>query len=49
MELQQQQAASGFNYSSGPITVRGKGDDLIIENGAMAPLKCHAREEQHAN
>ena len=42
IELQQQPAASGFVYSNGPNTVRGKGDELIVEIGRMAPLKCQA-------
>jgi membrane-bound inhibitor of C-type lysozyme len=43
MELQQQPAASGFHYTNGPNTVRGKGDELMIEIGRMAPIKCQAR------
>jgi membrane-bound inhibitor of C-type lysozyme len=39
-ELKQQPAASGFRYSSGHFSVRGKGDELTIEVGTMAPLKC---------
>ena len=40
MELQQVPAASGFRYSNGPHTVRGKGSELIIEIGRMAPIRC---------
>lgn len=43
MELQQQQAASGFIYSNGPNTVRGKGDELTIEIGRMVPIRCRAK------
>lgn len=43
MELQQQPAGSGFLYSNGPNTVRGKGDEIIIEIGRMVPLKCTGR------
>ncbi len=42
MELQQQPAASGFLYSNGPNTVRGKGDELMLEIGRMVPIRCHA-------
>jgi membrane-bound inhibitor of C-type lysozyme len=43
MELQQQPAASGFVYSNGPTTVRGKGDELALEIGRMRPIACRAR------
>ena len=42
MELQQQPAASGFLYSNGPTTVRGKGNDLTLEIGRMVPIQCEA-------
>ena len=42
VELQQMPAASGFHYSNGPITVRGKGDDLTVEIGRMMPIQCRA-------
>ncbi|GAA4422453.1 MliC family protein [Acidovorax lacteus] len=35
--------ASGFRYSNGPITVQGKGADLLIEIGRMVPIRCEAR------
>lgn len=40
VELTQQPAASGFVYSNGPNTIRGKGDDLRVEIGRMVPLEC---------
>ena len=43
MELQQQPSGSGFIYSNGPTTIRGKGDDLSVEIGRMAPIECKAR------
>lgn len=43
MELQQQPSGSGFVYSNGPNTVRGKGDDLTLEIGRMVPIQCRAR------
>lgn len=43
LELQQQPSASGFIYGNGPVTVRGKGSELIIEVGRMAPIRCQAR------
>lgn len=42
IELRQQPAASGFWYTNGPISVRGKGDDLSLEIGRMVPIKCQA-------
>jgi len=43
MELQQQPTGSGFLYSNGPNTVRGKGNELIIEVGRRVPIQCQAR------
>lgn len=43
MELQQQPAASGFLYSNGPNSVRGKGDELMLEIGRRVPIRCQAR------
>jgi membrane-bound inhibitor of C-type lysozyme len=43
IELQQQPAASGFIYSNGPNTVRGKGDELRLEIGRMAAITCRSR------
>lgn len=42
IELQQQPSASGFIYSNGPNTIRGKGDELILEIGRMMPIQCQA-------
>lgn len=42
LELQQQVSASGFIYSNGPTTVRGKGDEISVEIGRMMPIICHA-------
>ncbi|MEO6169948.1 MAG: MliC family protein [Lysobacter sp.] len=42
-ELKQQPAASGFLYSNGPNTIRGKGDALTVEIGRMMPIQCKAR------
>ena len=42
IELQQQTSASGYLYSNGPTTIRGKGDDLTVEIGRMVPLQCKA-------
>lgn len=44
LELQQQPSASGFIYSNGPTTIRGKGDALTVEIGRMVPLQCRARQ-----
>lgn len=42
IELPQQRSGSGFIYSNGPNTIRGKGDDLTVEIGRMVPLHCTA-------
>ncbi len=43
IELQQQPSGSGFAYGSGPYSVRGKGDELSVQVGRRAPLKCTAQ------
>lgn len=43
IELKQQRSGSGFVYSNGPNTIRGKGDDLTVEIGRMMPIQCKAR------
>lgn len=43
IELPQQRSASGFIYSNGPNTLRGKGESLTVEIGRMLPLQCQAR------
>lgn len=42
IELKQKPSASGFIYSNGPNTIRGKGDRLVLEIGRMAPIECKA-------
>ena len=42
VELQQQPSGSGFWYSNGPNTVRGKGREITVEIGRMAPFTCTA-------
>lgn len=42
IELQQQRSGSGFIYSNGPNTIRGKGDALTVEIGRMVPIECTA-------
>ena len=42
IELQQQPSGSGFIYSNGPNTIRGKGNDLTVEIGRMVPIQCKA-------
>ena len=44
IELPQQPSGSGFIYSNGPNTIRGKGADLTVEIGRMVPIQCKARE-----
>ena len=43
IELPQQPSGSGFVYSNGPNTIRGKGLDLTVEVGRMVPIQCKAR------
>ena len=43
VELQQKPVASGILYTNGPTTVRGKGDDLTLKIGRIAPIACKAR------
>jgi membrane-bound inhibitor of C-type lysozyme len=41
--LKQQTVASGFEYSNGPNTIRGKGEELRVEIGRMVPISCRAQ------
>lgn len=43
IELLQQRTGSGFSYSNGPNTIRGKGDQLSVEIGRMVPIACVAQ------
>lgn len=43
IHLHPQPSASGFVYSNGPNTIRGKGDELRIEIGRMMPIVCKAK------
>jgi len=40
--LPQVRSASGFKYSTGRTTIQGKGEQLTVTIGRMAPLKCQA-------
>jgi membrane-bound inhibitor of C-type lysozyme len=40
IELPQQPSGSGFVYSNGPNTIRGKGLDLTVEVGRMVPINA---------
>jgi membrane-bound inhibitor of C-type lysozyme len=42
-ELQQQPVGSGFEYSNGQTTLRGKGNELTMTVGMMAPTNCTAK------
>lgn len=42
VELQQQPVASGFLYSNGPTSVRGKDREISVEIGRMMPIRCQA-------
>lgn len=43
VELAPQPSGSGFVYSNGQHTLRGKGDELTVEIARMVPLRCFAR------
>ena len=43
IELKQRPSGSGFIYSNGPNTIRGKGDELMVEIGRMLPIQCIAQ------
>ena len=45
LELPQQVSASGFIYSNGPNTVRGRGNELTVEIGRRAPIQCQVMPE----
>jgi len=40
IELPQQPSGSGFIYGNGRTALRGKGDELMLEIGKMAPIRC---------
>ena len=42
VELQGEPVASGFLYSNGQTSLRGKGQDLQMTVGMMAPTRCTA-------
>jgi len=42
-ELKQEPVGSGFHYSNGPMSIRGKASDLTVIIGRMAPIKCKAQ------
>tara|TARA_R110001583_G_scaffold156201_2_gene307916 strand:+ start:285 stop:872 length:588 start_codon:yes stop_codon:yes gene_type:complete len=42
IELKQARTASGFLYSNGLNSIRGKGDDLSVQIGRMSPINCRA-------
>ena len=46
MELQQQRTGSGFLYANGPTSIRGKGNELILQDGRMVPLRCKTRSNE---
>lgn len=44
-ELQQQRTASGFHYTNARTGIRGKGDELLLEIGRRAPVRCRATSQ----
>ncbi len=42
--LPQQPSGSKFVYGNGRNTIRGKGDELIVEIGRMVPIRCTAAQ-----
>ena len=43
VELPKQAAETGYACSNGPTTVLGKGTDLTIQIGHLAPIWCRSR------
>ncbi|MCG2842841.1 MliC family protein [Sandaracinobacter sp. RS1-74] len=43
VELNGEPVASGFHYTNGQTAIRGKGDELELTVGMMAPTKCKAK------
>ena len=41
--LPAQPTDSGYAYSNGPTTVRGKGNEMTIQIGFMTPIWCRGR------
>lgn len=46
IELKQMPSGSGFIYSNGPNTIRGKGDELRLEIGRMRAIPCKAIKKE---
>lgn len=44
VKLLQAPVASGFHYTNGKLGIRGKGNDVMLEIGRMAPIPCHAED-----
>lgn len=44
-ELHPQPVASGFYFTNGRYGARGKGDELQLEIGRMAPIACRAQTD----
>ena len=42
VELPQEPSGSGFTYSNGANTLRGKGNDLTVESEHLPPIQCKA-------
>ena len=40
--LPQAPTGSGFYYTNGKMGIRGKGEELFLEIGRMAPIRCQA-------
>ena len=43
IELQQRPTGSGFMYTTGQNTIRGKGNELTLQIGRMVPIQCTTR------
>lgn len=43
VELPKQAAETGYAFSNGPTTVLGKGNELTIQIGHLAPIWCRSR------
>lgn len=48
IDLSHKPAGSGFLYTNGQTSIRGKGDDLNLIIGRMAPIHCSKKRELRA-
>ena len=44
-ELSQAPTGSGYYYTNGKVGIRGKGDEVRLEIGRMAPIQCQVEKQ----